>query len=183
MKQTSPQFETDLIIIRKFKLSDADDLYNVLKDKAMSQWTFALPYPYPKDGAVKYIRRVQKNWREQKGYAFAVVLKKTNKVIGSVGLNRVEMIHKCGEISYSIGKKQWGKGLATQAIELLLHFGFKSLKLKRIYGHTFEGNIGSKRVFEKNGFTQEGIMREAVVRNNTRHNLINFGILSKEYKP
>jgi len=182
IKQKLPQFESDRIIIRRYKPSDAGDLHNALKDKAMTRWTFALPYPYPKDAASKYIRRTQRLWRLKKGYAFAVVHKETGKVIGNVGLNRVEQVHKCGEIGYCVGKKYWGQGLVTEAVELLLHFGFKKLKLHRIYGHTFEGNIGSKRVFEKTGFTQEGIMREAVTRNKKRHNLLNYGILSKEYK-
>ncbi|MCF7958579.1 MAG: GNAT family N-acetyltransferase [Phycisphaerae bacterium] len=182
MKQHAPQFETDRIIIRRYKPSDAEDLYNVLKDKAMSRWTFALPHPYPQEAAVKYIRQTQSRWRLEKGYAFAVVHKETGKVIGNVGLNRVEQTHKCGEIGFCLGKKYWGQGLMTEAIERLLHFGFNKLKLHRIYGHTFQANTASKRVFEKTGFTLEGTMRQAVVRYKKRHDLLNYGILRGEYK-
>ena len=47
----------------------------------------------------------------------------------------------------------------TDAVRLTCHIGFKYLNLVKIYSPVFIGNTRSRRVLEKNGFSQEGILR------------------------
>ena len=53
------------------------------------------------------------------------------------------------EVGYWLGKKYWGKGIATQALEQFL----KSIETRPLYAHVAKHNIGSRRVLEKCGFT------------------------------
>jgi len=80
-----------------------------------------------------------------------------------------------------IGKKYWNRGYATEAIRLILQFGFSDLNLYRIYAGVFEPNIASRKVLEKYGFRQEGYWREAIVKHHTRQNLIHYALLKPEY--
>ena len=74
-------------------------------------------------------------------------------------MKNVDHKSRCAEIDYWLGKNYWRRGLATEAMRLVLKFGFKKLKLHRIHAHTFEKNIASRKVLEKCGFKIEGIMR------------------------
>lgn len=76
-----------------------------------------------------------------------------------------DVYRKSTEIGYWIGESFWGKGIATQAVGLLVHHAFEELGLARLYAGIFEYNVGSIRVLEKNGFQKEGISKKAVFKN------------------
>ena len=52
------------------------------------------------------------------------------------------------EVGYWLGKKYWGKGIATEALEKFL----KQIETRPLYAHVAKHNVGSKRVLEKCGF-------------------------------
>ncbi len=181
MKEVEAELEGPRVLLRKLRASDASDIYLNINNRDIARWTIALPYPYPKDEAAKHIRKMQRLWRTGKTFAFGIVLKETARLIGNVNLARVDQKHKCAEMNFWIGKKYWRQGLATQAARLALNFGFKKLKLHRIYAAAFEPNVASRGVLKKCGFTHEGTMRQAVVKHNKRHNFLNYGILKSEF--
>ena len=73
-----------------------------------------------------------------------------------------------------------GLGIATQAVEMILRYGFEQLNVERIYAGTFEYNVGSMRVLEKNGFIKEGIARRAVFKNHKFYDEYRYGKLKGE---
>ena len=182
MTRTKLKLEGKRIILRKLKLSDALDIYKNLQDKEMVKWTLNIPWPYKKQNAVKFIKRTHYAIRKKSGYAFGIVLKETNKVIGLVDISHIDWKNKNAELGYWLGKKYWGRGYTTEAVKLILRFAFEKLKLHRVYAHLFEENIASRRVLEKTGFRLEGTTRESRYRYNKWHNELRFGILKQEYE-
>ena len=79
------------------------------------------------------------------------------KVVGGLGLMNKEKNHKA-EIGYWLGKKYWNKGIMTKAVKLMTDFGFKKLKLKRVYATVFPKNKASVRILEKSNYKLEGLM-------------------------
>lgn len=76
--------------------------------------------------------------------------------IGNIKLGPIVFSHLRAVIGIVIGEKDfWGKGLATEAIELLSNYAVTTLGLKRIYAGCYESNVGSRKAFEKAGFTVE----------------------------
>ncbi len=92
------------------------------------------------------------------------------------------MKNKKAELGYWLGKKHWGKGYVTQAVKLILNFGFNKLKLHKIYARLLAENIGSRKVLEKAGFKFEGTFKEHEYRHKRWHDVLNYGILRKDYK-
>jgi RimJ/RimL family protein N-acetyltransferase len=170
------------IKLRKLKFSDVKDIYGNVKDKEVVRWTLRIPYPYPKDGAKKFIRKTRRNIKKKKSYELGIVLKEADKIIGIVGLTNIDYKNKNAELGYWLGKKYWNKGLMTEAVKLMLWFGFEKLKLHRVYTKSFEENSASRRVMEKSGLKLEGIHRETRFRYSKWHNEVNYGILQSEYK-
>jgi RimJ/RimL family protein N-acetyltransferase len=104
-----------------------------------------------------YARFTQENCR-----GFFIKTLPENKFIGTVKLDKIDSHNNSGEIGIMIGNKNmWGKGIATQAFEIMLFFAFNDLKLHRVYGGTGAKNNAMKKVFLTLGFKEEGILRDA----------------------
>jgi len=174
------EFDGKRVSIRPLRFSDAPYLYENVKDKEIVTWTVSIPHPYPKDGALKFVRKVRYNIEKKKAYAFGIVLKETGTVIGVVELMALDWRDKNAEIGYWLGRKYWAEGLMTEAVRLILEFGFGNLKLHRIYAKLFKENTGSVRVLEKCGFKLEGRMREERYRYGKWHDALRYGILDSD---
>jgi RimJ/RimL family protein N-acetyltransferase len=87
----------------------------------------------------------------------AVILKADDRYIGYCGLypnfngagGKTE-----GEavLGFTLARSYWGRGLATEAGEFFVRFGFGELGLSRIVSVVETGNLASLRVLEKLGF-------------------------------
>jgi ribosomal-protein-alanine N-acetyltransferase len=73
------------------------------------------------------------------------------------------------------------KGLATEAVKVLLNYAYKELTLNRIEATCYIENIGSERVMQKVGMTYEGVLREATFAKGKFHDLKVYSILAKEH--
>ena len=90
---------------------------------------------------------------------YAVVLKRTDEPIGSIGLQKpcASVIGTPGyqtpalEIGYWIGKPYWGQGLIPEASRALMRHGFEDLDLQAIWGTHDVENVKSSRVMDKLG--------------------------------
>jgi RimJ/RimL family protein N-acetyltransferase len=82
-------------------------------------------------------------------------------LIGSCQLHSIHPIHRSAELQIRIGEvRARGKGYGTEALRLLLDFGFRDLNLHRIYLHVFKTNTRAIRLYKKCGFRTEGVLRE-----------------------
>lgn len=80
--------------------------------------------------------------------------------VGSAFLVDVDLEGRNAELGYWITPDEQGNGYATDAADLCLTHAFDELGLHKVWARTVEDNDGSKRVLEKLGFQQEGILRE-----------------------
>lgn len=97
-----------------------------------------------------------------KNYTFAIEQNVDNKFLGLFGFKLGSTKYRRGEIWYKIHSDSWRKGFATEAINLVLDYGFKTLKLHRIQAGCAVDNIGSIKVLEKAGMIQEGRGRQVL---------------------
>lgn len=80
--------------------------------------------------------------------------------VGSAFLVDVDLEGRNAELGYWIAPDYQGEGYATEAAGLCLVHAFDELGLHKVWARTIEDNEGSKRVLEKLGFQQEGVLRE-----------------------
>jgi RimJ/RimL family protein N-acetyltransferase len=121
----------------------------------------AFPHPYAVSDAEYFIGTT---FKDEPQRIFAIEYE--GQLCGMTGLHQQEDVYRLSaELGYWIGEPYWGKGIATQAVELMTQYGFRKLDLVRIYAGVFSYNAGSMRVLEKNGFTLEGILKKAVYKN------------------
>jgi ribosomal-protein-alanine N-acetyltransferase len=68
----------------------------------------------------------------------------------------------------------------TEALKLIIHYGFATLKLNRIQALVIPGNKPSVRLLLKLGFQEEGLLREYAFFKGRYHDLICYSLLSRE---
>lgn len=87
--------------------------------------------------------------------------KATGKIIGRAGLHNWNKEHKRAEIGYVMeDEDSKRRGLMTEAVQAIIAHGFNVLGLNRIEALVGVNNAPSLRLMEKNGFTQEGLLRQ-----------------------
>jgi hypothetical protein len=103
-----------------------------------------------------------------------------NAHIGNIKIGPINYYHKTAEVSYFIGEKFFlRKGLASQALGLIVHFAFKKIGLKKIVAYCYENNLGSQKVLKKNRFKLEGEMKSQILFNRKRISKLLFGLYEK----
>ena len=98
--------------------------------------------------------------------------------IGNIVISGLISGHRRAEITYVIGDTNyWGKGAASYAISEIVKKSKMVYELNRLYAGLAEGNIGSARVLEKNGFKLEGVRKNHLFYGGEFHNQLDYGLL------
>jgi RimJ/RimL family protein N-acetyltransferase len=114
-------------------------------------------------------------------YHFSIRTLEEDKLIGVVGIRPI-WEHAEGWVGIGIGDRDyWSQGCGTDAMRLILQFGFDELGLHRISLAMHSYNARARRVYEKMGFTYEGLMRGDTLREGRRTDGIYMGILRREW--
>jgi ribosomal-protein-alanine N-acetyltransferase len=92
--------------------------------------------------------------------AWLITMKATGAVVGTMGLWRIDKYHHKGEIGYMSFKRYWGKGIVSEALKVVVDYGFRVMRLHRIEGEIDPENIASGKVLEKLGFEREAYFKE-----------------------
>ena len=142
--------ETPRLRLRAWEDSDAEPLYLLARDPRVGP---IAGWPPHRDLADS--RRILRDILQTEE-SYAIVLKATGEVIGSIGLRRdSDLASGDGEreLGYWLGVPFWGKGYMPEAAKEVLRHAFEDLKLQTVWCGYYEGNARSQRVQEKLGFT------------------------------
>ena len=106
-----------------------------------------------------------------------------NRLLGDIN---IDVINNWGSRDAFVGigiykREDWGKGYGTEAMQLILQFGFIELNLRRITLTVFEYNPRAIRSYEKCGFQVEGCMRGRIIKDNKRWDVLFMGILRDDW--
>ncbi|USK35095.1 GNAT family N-acetyltransferase [Bacillus sp. F19] len=154
------------IYLRLYKTSDASELANLhIRNREFFQRVCPLiPEAFYTEEHQKIrIEQALKKTDEGQVYAFGIFLKATDKLIGDISLTQIARgnVQSC-YTGFTLDKEYNAKGYTTEALQLVVDFAFRELKLHRIEAGAMPDNIASIRVLEKVGFKKEGIAKENV---------------------
>lgn len=147
--------ETKRLLLRRFVLPDLDDLFRFYSDPDV----------------IKYIPDAPRNYEETKeelewflnGHPtfpelglWATIDKETGQFIGRCGLLpwTIDGQHEV-EVAFALSKAYWGQGLATEAAQALVQYGFEHLGCSRLICLIDHDNKGSIKVASKVGMAFE----------------------------
>lgn len=154
--------ETERLILRKWRETDAESLFEYASDPDIGPIAGWPPHKSVEE-SLDVIRNVF-NGAE----CYAVCEKGNGKAIGAIELklnghtDMTERDDEC-ELGYWLGKPFWGRGYMPEAARELIRHGFEELGMNTIWCGYYEGNNKSKRVQEKLGFVYHHTCRNVPV--------------------
>ena len=103
-------------------------------------------------------------------------------MIGTVSLEKINWHNRTATLGIFIGDKDFrNKGYGTEAIKLILEYGFKYLNLYNIKLDLMEFNARALKCYEKCGFKEYGRRRKCEYLNGKYYDIISMDILSDEF--
>jgi ribosomal-protein-alanine N-acetyltransferase len=147
--------ETDRLILRHQVPTDLNDLWALYQDPEITKYI-------PDAPRSREEAREELEWHMNGHPKFpefglwATIHKETGKFIGRCGLLpcTIEGQNEV-EVAYTIAREYWGRGLATEAAQGILNYGFEKLNLSRLISLPVPQNIASQKVAEKIGMSFE----------------------------
>lgn len=175
----APTLETDRLIIRAFRNTDAE-LWQSWDVDPEVQVYMPEPVNLPQDitQQYQYIRECE---AEQDGYYWSVETK-DGVTVGTISLTDINSYHMTAEIGIVIGNKEyWGKGIATEAMDAVVNYAFSNLDIERISAETEAENLGVSKVLLKCGFVHDGTFESARVKNGQRITVRHYGAIKSSW--
>lgn len=181
MKLKIPTLTTNRLILRPVRIEDIDDMYEYASDaETVRDVTF--PAHESKEITRLSIENVFLN-RPEKGNpeAFAIVLKDTNKMIGTCDFFK-GYGDDTFEMGYILNKKYWRNGYAYEAAQEVLRFAFEDFGVRRMMIRHLSENEKSEGLIKKLGFVYEGELRKLLEnKQGTYSDVKVYSILKEEF--
>lgn len=114
---------------------------------------------------------------------FAIIDLETDKLIGNCGLTSIDNTMRIATLGIVIGEEEYrSKGYGTEALRLLVEFGFNYLNLNNIMLIVYEFNQRAINSYKKVGFKEMGRRRQARFINGKYHDIIYMDLLAEEFE-
>jgi aminoglycoside 6'-N-acetyltransferase len=125
----------------------------------------------------------QRGQDSETGWHFGVFDQEGTRHVGTVTMNGISKFYLTADISFVMGHPQaQGRGYATEAVHAVCFYAFRTRGLHKITGGHYASNVGSFRVFQKNGFRLEGSKKEQVINaEGEREDVLIHGLLAREF--
>ena len=130
----------------------------------------------------------EKEWlentaRKNENKNFNIIDLNSNKLIGTIGLEKFNWTSRNAVLGIFIGDKNYrNNGYGTEAIKLLLEFGFKYLNLHSIRLSLLSVNERAHKCYLKCGFKDAGKSREEIFLNGKYYDKLYMDILEGEFE-
>jgi len=146
------------VTLRALEQSDSDLYYQWINNKELVLYNSNFK-PVSKEEHNNWFNNVKHNKNIK---VFSIVENKGSQLIGSCSLRNINHEHKNAELQIRIGDFSYhGRGYGSEAVRLLVRYGFNTLNLKRIYLYVFCHNHQAIRAYKKCDFLTEGVLKKS----------------------
>jgi ribosomal-protein-alanine N-acetyltransferase len=155
-----PVLESDSVVFRKIVESDAGSLFEIYSNDAVFAYCGIIP---KKNAEVvcRMIAHFERDRVKQKRLKLGICQKTdVSKIIGVVEVFNVKRRENAVTIGYFLNERFWDRGIATEAVRVLVNYLLNDVKAERIVAEVMPQNKYSRRVLEKNSFTKQGTTRD-----------------------
>ena len=149
--------------LRAFERHDVDANHAFVNDlETMQHMVSGIPFPASMEDEYRWLEQQTSYSRGE--YQFAVE-DFEGSLVGRCGVIRLDWKNRVAELAIMIGTPYRGRGYGKEAMGLLCDFCFKEMNLHKLKVSVFAFNKAAIRTYEKNGFVQEGTLRQEIFRN------------------
>jgi [ribosomal protein S5]-alanine N-acetyltransferase len=148
-------------LVRHWRMGDADALLRHADNiNVARQLRDRFPHPYTRANASLFLKAAT-SAAEPSNLAIDV----DGEAVGAIGyVPGMDVERYSAEIGYWLGESFWGRGIVTEALQLVTEYVFTTGNLLRLFALPFADNVGSLRVLEKAGYVREATLRSSSVK-------------------
>ena len=149
--------ETERLILRPIEEKDDKDIFEYSKVRTVGKNAGWKPHE-----SIEETREIMKELFLGKKGIFGIVVKETNRLVGTIGLIADPARNNDGAkmLGYALAENCWGHGYMTEAAKAVIHYGFTILEADIITINCYTHNTRSERVIRNCDFQYEGTLRE-----------------------
>ncbi|MFJ5564650.1 GNAT family N-acetyltransferase [Lysinibacillus xylanilyticus] len=175
-----PILETKRLVLRKVTKEDVNSILKYLSDEEVMKYYGLEPFKSIDDvlDEISWYQSLQNN---KTGIRWGITLKEQGIVIGSCGFHNKVSHHFRTEIGFELSKEQWGKGIAHEAVEAIISYGYEHMNFQRIEALIEPPNIPSQKLVEKLGFIREGLLRNYEFTRGKFDDLYMYSLLKQDF--
>ncbi len=174
--------KTNRLVLRPLTFEDAPFIQTFASVRELADAMISIPHPYPNGEAERYISKQLAEFEAGDSVTFAIERKSESVFSGIIEVRDIEREHSQAELSFWLAVEAWGQGYMSEALKPVLRFAFEDLSLNRLYGYHMVRNPGSGKVFQKNGFVQEGLLRQRVRKLGVFEDVALWAILHRDWQ-
>ena len=176
-----PVLTTPRLVLRQMRLSDAATLMHFRSAPELN--VFSIREPATSITATEeLIKRMLESERNGEGVHWALELRdKPGVMIGDIGIWKIIREHHRGVLGYVLKKEHQGKGLMSEALNAVIHYGFNDLQLHSLMAEVNPQNNASFQLLERLGFRREGLFREDVYFRGAFHDTAVYSLLKTDF--
>lgn len=147
--------------VRAWRMADAEALVRHANNaKVANHLRDRFPHPYARANAQAFLKSAL-----SAPDASNLAIEVDGEAAGAIGyVIGADVERYSAEIGYWLGEALWGRGIATEALTLVVGHVFDRVNLLRLFALPFADNAASIRVLEKAGFVREGLLRSSSVK-------------------
>jgi len=165
-------------VLRKPEPRDADSLYAQKNDPEVTGLLVGFSAGYSRQDVVEWIEDHRRRTDE---VLWVIADARSDQCLGHVGFYGIDRRVRSAELGIMLGaKERWNQGLGTEVCRRVVDYGFDALDLNRVEVRVLEDNARAKHVYERLGFRQEGVLRQAQFKRGRRLDVIVMSLLREE---
>ena len=155
-----PLLLSEKLALKRIEDKDYHGLFAIYDNKRVFEYCGILP-KHNKETVRKMISHFERDYHKKTRVKWGIFI--NEELVGIIEAfdfnQKVNMV----TIGYYLAEAFWGRGIATEAVKLLVEFLFLKANVNRIHAEVMPQNEYSKKVLLKNDFLKEGLLRQATV--------------------
>lgn len=173
-----PILKTNRLLLRAIESNDVSDFFAIRSNTQAMQY-IDRPLATSENDVLSLIDVMTNAYKNNDAITWAICLKESNKLIGTIGFWRIDKENYRAEIGYILNPDFHQQGFMQEAMQPVIAFAFSSLKLHSIEANVNPNNTASKNILLKNGFEQEAYFRENHYSNGKFLDSMIFSLINK----
>lgn len=166
-----PVLETTNLVLRRMTRDDVDDVFEMRRDPEMHLYTDTKPDETPVETKA-YVDKMNAGVDAGKWVIWAIELRETGRVIGTISIWNLNPDRGSGELGYGIVPGYQGRGLMKESLLRVVDYGFDVMDLKTLEAYTEKDNLPSLRLLEKCGFAEADRVDEEGTNNKRTYHML-----------
>src|SRR5687768_5785705 len=173
-----PDLYTERLVLRQLRLTDDNEIMVLRSDEKILQF-LTLSKCNSLAEAKEFIEKINNYIKNNESIYWGITEKNSETIIGTICLWNISKENFRAEIGYVLHPDFHGRGFMSEAMDVVLYYGFNKMKLHSLEAHVHPDNNSSINLLQKKGFVKEALFKENVFFSGKFSDTAVYSILNK----